>query len=321
MKNLIIALTLLLTIGLCGCYTEYDRMAREAIESFENAEEAPLEEGQSLIVLDQTAEFGVPKGYVVSDNSYYSKATELNEEGSYLNNICFERPEEGNSIRVSGWPSSDAEQIYTQMKEDAGTDPDIEIIRAPAGDAFFHYAGINDDDQPLELASYIRIGSNTYCIGMENYDDNRVLTKDEIAEYKEYVQSIDQFRMDEIAGKWKLYGCIEEGKEPNEENIVTGIEYRNNYGTEVPEQTITIDKRGIREIAAVPGTKAGELSKIKESTYIWETKVQELNGKKTDTPLKIKWLLHSKDDFLFVSETCSDKAYTSGNTQVYRRAK
>lgn len=195
MSSLIISFALLLIIGFGGLIIGYYKLTQGAAETYEQAVEVPLEEGQTTIVMDQTAVFGIPEGYEVEGNSYYSNATELSKDSDYISAICFEKPAGETAIRVAGWPS-ESEETYLELKEEAGKDQGVEIIKTPAGDAYFYYSGINRNDQPLSLAAYIRIGDNTYCVEMENSDDHKVMTEKDIAAFKNYVQTIDQYHED-----------------------------------------------------------------------------------------------------------------------------
>lgn len=191
----IISIGILLIIAVIGCFIGVQKLVWDTQETFSQAVEVPLEEGQTEIVLDQTAVFGIPEGYDVQGNSYYSNTTALSKDGNYFTSICFENPAGETTISVAGWPS-DTDEVYLELKEDVGKDPNVEIVKTSAGDAYFYYSTTDKNDQPLSLAAYIRIGDNTYCVEMENSDDHKVMTEKDIAAFKNYVQTIDQYHED-----------------------------------------------------------------------------------------------------------------------------
>ena len=131
---------------------------------------------------------------------------------------------------------------------------------------------------------------------------------------------------DSMFGTWKLYGVVEAGtdiEKVSEEDIITGKEYRSNFGVEVPNETITLTADGIKEMNDVPGTEVESWEKTNNHQYKLKIKLIELSGGEAPKePMEQEMTFTLHEGLLFVEtkdipEDVDDDATT--NINVYKR--
>ena len=103
--------------------------------------------------------------------------------------------------------------------------------------------------------------------------------------------------------------------------------FQENYGTDVPDSTITITKDGVKEIIDTEdnGFKIKSWKKHNDHKWVLTMEVTELAGEKPlDKPIKINWIFTLKDSYLLIEEKENNLGeYGSGivseNTNVYTK--
>ncbi|GEM_PF-2609375 len=134
---------------------------------------------------------------------------------------------------------------------------------------------------------------------------------------------------DDIYGTWQYYGMIPYDSNYqgnlNEEDIITGEEFEDTFGAEVPDQTITITEDGVKEYQDIKGTRVISWEKDEQANGQWfmTAEITEINGEEPlDTPLQEKSMFTLRDGYLFVeSHVDSDEYDDSDYAVVYVRAK
>ena len=133
---------------------------------------------------------------------------------------------------------------------------------------------------------------------------------------------------DDICGTWQFYGMIPYDSNYqanlNKEDIITGEEFSDAFGAEVPDQTITITEDGVKEYQDIKGTRVISWEKDEQANDQWfmTAEITEINGgEQLDTPINEKSMFTLRDGYLFVqrhydSEEYDDSEYAS----VYVRA-
>ena len=137
-----------------------------------------------------------------------------------------------------------------------------------------------------------------------------------------------------IFGTWQMYGAIESTDLSDYENIskgdiITGEEYQTTFGAPVPDNTITLTKKGVKEYLDLNG-KGSEVSgweRTNDNQYRLTVTIHELLGEKPlDDPIEQQIFYTLADGFLYeefspVELGALGSDNENYNINVYTRAK
>ena len=165
------------------------------------------------------------------------------------------------------------------------------------------YAGYKKDEYGYK---YLYLRKNN-CVEFIRYYGDKDLKKNA----KSFLNDILLY------GTWKLCGFVEEGKRASKDNILSEKDYYDNYGLKMPENKITLHEKGI--VANVPGTKREQLKRTGESKYTEKITITVIDKKKLSKPIIQYTDYILKDGYLFAETTYSDKTYSGGGFNVYKK--
>lgn len=135
---------------------------------------------------------------------------------------------------------------------------------------------------------------------------------------------------DDIYGTWQYYGqipCDSDYQENlNEEDIITGDEFKDEFGRDVPNQTITITENGIKEYLDLNGkgseVTGWEKDEQTDNQWVMTTEITQFLGEDPlDEPITEECVCTLRDGYLFVechydSDEYDDNQYANVYTKV-----
>ena len=137
---------------------------------------------------------------------------------------------------------------------------------------------------------------------------------------------------DPILGTWQYYGVMESGnlsdyEDVKEKDIITGEDYRTAFGSEVPDNTITLTEKGVKEYIDLDGkgSRVTGWEKLNDHQYRMTVTITQLAGEHPlDEPIEQQIYYTTSKGYLFeeYSPTSIEKldGYDEGNNiNVYVR--
>lgn len=112
---------------------------------------------------------------------------------------------------------------------------------------------------------------------------------------------------DSILGTWQFYGVMESGnlsdyEDVREKDIISGEEFRTAFGTEVPDNTITLTEKGVQEYLALDGkgSRVTGWEKLNDYQYRMTVTITRLAGEQPlDEPAEQQIYYTKANGYLF----------------------